>query len=108
MVGVDSHVLRYWETEFKGIKPRRGKSKQRLYRQQDVRLLLMIRQLLHGQGYTIAGAKKVLTRNKTAAPGSQSRAGGYPAISGEQLSLIKQELEKIQDLLRARKKTVKT
>lgn len=65
LVGVDTHVLRYWESEFTFIKPFRGKSKQRLYRRQDVENLLRVRQLLHDEGYTIAGAKKVLISPRT-------------------------------------------
>lgn len=60
IVGVDTHVLRYWETEFAIIKPFRGKSKQRLYRRQDVENLLRIKALLHDEGYTISGARKFL------------------------------------------------
>ena len=60
LVGVEPHVLRYWETEFKLIRPRRAKSNQRLYRRQDVETLLLIRDLLHDRGYTISGAKKIL------------------------------------------------
>nr|WP_051309267.1 MerR family transcriptional regulator [Desulfogranum japonicum] len=62
IVGVDTHVLRYWESEFKNIRPVRGKSKQRLYRRQDIDNLLLIRNLLHYEGYTISGARKLLER----------------------------------------------
>lgn len=64
LVGVDTHVLRYWEAEFSGIRPFRGKSKQRLYRRQDVDNLLQVKRLLHDEGYTIAGARKVLAELK--------------------------------------------
>ncbi|MBP8814960.1 MAG: MerR family transcriptional regulator, partial [Desulfobulbus sp.] len=57
LVGVDPHVLRYWETEFATVRPYRGKSKQRLYRRQDVENLLLIKTLLHDEGYTISGAR---------------------------------------------------
>ncbi|MGE4559093.1 MAG: MerR family transcriptional regulator [Desulfobulbus sp.] len=60
LVGVETHVLRYWESEFALIKPHRGKSKQRLYRRKDVQALLLIKDLLHHQGYTISGARKFL------------------------------------------------
>lgn len=60
LVGVDPHVLRYWETEFATVRPYRGKSKQRLYRRQDVENLLLIKTLLHDEGYTISGARKLL------------------------------------------------
>ncbi len=60
LLGVETHVLRYWESEFPQLKPVRAPSRQRLYRRRDVETLLVIKDLLHGQGYTIAGAKKRL------------------------------------------------
>jgi DNA-binding transcriptional MerR regulator len=59
-VGVDAHVLRYWESEFK-MKPHRSSSGQRLYRKQDLSEFHRIKHLLHDEGYTIAGARKVLS-----------------------------------------------
>jgi len=52
------HVLRYWESEFKVIKPHKGGSLQRLYRRKDLDLILKIKKLLYEEGFTIAGAKK--------------------------------------------------
>jgi DNA-binding transcriptional MerR regulator len=51
------YVLRYWETEFSSIKPQKTRSGQRLYRRQDVELLLRIRSLLYDQRFTIEGAR---------------------------------------------------
>ena len=51
------YVLRYWETEFHSIKPQKTRSGQRLYRRQDVELLLRIRHLLYDQRFTIEGAR---------------------------------------------------
>jgi DNA-binding transcriptional MerR regulator len=59
LVGVEAHVLRYWETEFR-LRPTRSSSGQRLYRKSDLARFLRVRQLLHEEGYTIAGARKVL------------------------------------------------
>ncbi len=61
IVGVPTHVLRYWEREFALVRPRRAPSKQRLYRRKDVEMLLHIKNLLHDEKYTIAGARKVLS-----------------------------------------------
>lgn len=58
--GVKTHVLRYWETEFKAIRPNKSRSNQRLYRRQDVDLILHLKDLLYNQGFTIAGARKKL------------------------------------------------
>ena len=59
LVGVDAHVLRYWESEFR-MRPHRSASGQRLYRKQDLSRFLRVKHLLHDEGYTIAGARKVL------------------------------------------------
>jgi DNA-binding transcriptional MerR regulator len=59
LVGVDAHVLRYWESEF-GMKPHRSSTGQRMYRKQDLTRFLRIRSLLHDEGYTLSGARKVL------------------------------------------------
>ena len=58
--GLEQHVLRYWETEFPQIKPDKGKSKQRLYGKKDLEAVLLIKQLLYKEGYTISGARKKL------------------------------------------------
>ena len=58
--GIKTHVLRYWETEFKAIRPNKSRSNQRLYRKQDVDLILHLKDLLYNQGFTIAGARKKL------------------------------------------------
>jgi DNA-binding transcriptional MerR regulator len=58
ITGLKPHVLRYWESEFKVIKPHKGGSLQRLYRRKDLDLILQIKKLLYEDGFTIAGAKK--------------------------------------------------
>lgn len=58
ITGLKPHVLRYWESEFKVIKPYKGGSLQRLYRKKDLDLILKIKKLLYEEGFTIAGAKK--------------------------------------------------
>jgi DNA-binding transcriptional MerR regulator len=67
LVGVEPHVLRYWETEFR-LRPRRSQAGQRLYRKQEVSRFLRVRQLLHEEGYTIAGARKALSDDAESAP----------------------------------------
>ncbi len=62
ITGVKPHVLRYWESEFSSIRPTKSRSKQRLYRRQDIELILHLKDLLYGQGFTIAGARKQLRR----------------------------------------------
>jgi DNA-binding transcriptional MerR regulator len=64
ITGVAPHVLRYWESEFKIIRPQRATSKQRLYRRVDVENILTIKKLLYEDGYTVPGARKFLTASK--------------------------------------------
>jgi DNA-binding transcriptional MerR regulator len=58
ITGLKAHVLRYWESEFKVIRPHKEGSLQRLYRRKDLDLILKIKRLLYEDGFTIAGAKK--------------------------------------------------
>ncbi len=58
IVGVKPHVLRYWESEFSGLRPLKTRGSHRMYRRVDVDLLSLIRRLLYDEGYTIPGAKK--------------------------------------------------
>lgn len=60
LVGVQAHVLRYWETEFASLSPQKNKSGQRSYRRRDVEIALRIKQLLYNEMFTIAGARKKL------------------------------------------------
>lgn len=55
-----AHVLRFWESEFPKLRPKRTSSGQRLYRKKDVELILKIRHLLHEKKFTIAGAREYL------------------------------------------------
>jgi DNA-binding transcriptional MerR regulator len=60
IVGVEPHVLRYWETEFRSVRPEKSRKGQRVYSRRDVDTLLKVKDLLYGHLYTIAGAKRKL------------------------------------------------
>ena len=60
IVGVEPHVLRYWETEFRSIRPQKSRKGQRIYSRKDVEKLLTVKDLLYTHGFTIAGARKKL------------------------------------------------
>lgn len=92
---VEPYVLRYWESEFKMIRPVRFGSNQRMYRQKDVHLILEIKKLLYEEGFTIAGARKQLLHqakeekdNKL----SQTRKAKEPADLETLLREIQQDL----------------
>lgn len=60
LVGVQPHVLRYWEEEFPSLRPMKTRGSHRMYRRRDVDLAMLIRRLVHDEGFTIAGARKRL------------------------------------------------
>lgn len=60
LVGVRAHVLRYWEEEFGILRPMKTRGAHRQYRRRDVELALVIKRLLHEEGFTVAGARKRL------------------------------------------------
>ena len=60
LCGVETYVLRFWETEFPQMRPGKSGTGQRLYRKRDVEMALRIKSLLYDQGYTIPGARQVL------------------------------------------------
>lgn len=67
IVGIPTYVLRFWESEFKQIHPKRTSSGQRLYRKKDIELILKIKNLLYDQRFTIPGAKQCIQSDATPA-----------------------------------------
>jgi DNA-binding transcriptional MerR regulator len=93
IAGVPPYVLRFWETEFRQIKPKRTDAGQRLYRKQDVALILRIKHLLYDRKFTIEGARQRLKKK----PG---KAAGQPSVDrSPDLAEIKSELIRIRDLI---------
>jgi DNA-binding transcriptional MerR regulator len=91
IAGIKPHVLRYWESEFSGLHPRKNHAGQRIYERRDVELVLEIKKLLYEQRYTISGAKKLLARrNKQAS--EKSVPARKPGDLSEALRLCHQEL----------------
>ena len=62
LVGVKPYVLRYWETEFDVLKPKKSKHNQRMYERRDVENLLLIKKLLYRDRFSIEGARSALKR----------------------------------------------
>ena len=73
LVGVEPHVLRYWESEFR-MRPHRSASGQRLYRKKDIARFLKIKKLLHNEGFTISGARKALSGSTRSPSGGTADA----------------------------------
>ena len=69
IVGVEPHVLRYWETEFRSIRPQKSAKGQRVYTRRDVETLLKVKELLYAHRFTIAGARRKLREGGVEPPG---------------------------------------
>jgi DNA-binding transcriptional MerR regulator len=61
---VETYVLRFWETQFPQLKPNKSGTGQRLYRRRDVETALQIKRLVHGQGYTLMGARQAMSQGR--------------------------------------------
>src|ERR1700730_9861987 len=98
LVGVEPHVLRYWERESRSIRPTKSAKGQRVYSRRDVENLMRVRTLLYGEGFTIAGAKKKLhetpheTRHETMDPDRSTAAGREPRAR-ETLIAVRADIE---------------
>jgi len=102
LTGLKPHVLRYWESEFKVIKPHKGGSSQRLYRRKDLDLILKIKKLLYEDGFTIAGAKKKI-RDLERFENKQMKLNlvekGSDGNAHEFLIAVQKELKGIREML---------
>jgi DNA-binding transcriptional MerR regulator len=92
LVGVEPHVLRYWEREFRSIRPTKSAKGQRVYSRKDVENLMRVRELLYREGFTIAGAKKKLQRSGVE-PNEVAAAPIDGKKTREQLLAIREEIE---------------
>jgi DNA-binding transcriptional MerR regulator len=95
LVGVEPHVLRYWEREFRSIRPTKSAKGQRVYSRRDVENLMRVRELLYREGFTIAGAKKKLQRSgvEPEEPSAVSLSAEQASKTREQLSAMRDEIE---------------
>ncbi len=99
---VKPYVLRYWESEFRWMAPGKSRARQRLYRQRDIDVILLIKKLLYEERFTIAGARKRLRELGVAraAEGTASEAPvAVDAGVRERLQRIRAALEEIRALV---------
>ncbi len=99
ITGIEPHVLRYWESEFKIIRPQRASSKQRLYRRVDVENILTIKKLLYEDGYTVPGARKFLTEKKEEKKSSPKKPKVPGAKARSMLAELKSDLKQLKEIL---------
>jgi len=104
MTELKAYVLRYWETEFKQLKPPKNRAGNRTYRQDDIDLIIYIKNLLYTKKFTIEGARHQLTTEKNSKKedvfASVERVQQAAPARKETLLKIKQELETLLEILR--------
>ncbi len=116
VLGVETYVLRFWETQFPFLKPKHTRTKHRFYQERDVAVLRVIKRLLHDEGFTIAGANKHIkefgidtlmtakTAPKSAASSSPERAAPAETSAADGnarkvLNEVRRDLETIHKIL---------
>src|SRR5437868_6367803 len=101
LVGVEPYVLRYWETEFSGLSPKKSGTGHRLYRRKDIELLLKIKHLLYEKRFTIEGARQTLqTEARAPKPPRLSKRAQAELFGDDPLPEIRRELKEILLLLK--------
>jgi DNA-binding transcriptional MerR regulator len=99
LLGVEPYVLRYWETEFTVLSPKKSGTGHRLYRRKDVELLLRIKHLLYEKKFTIEGARQALQASpKTSKARGANR--NQQELFEDPLPGIRRELLEILELLK--------
>jgi DNA-binding transcriptional MerR regulator len=101
LLGVEPYVLRYWETEFPSLSPKKSGTGHRLYRRKDVELLLRIKQLLYEKRYTIQGARQFLQSEPLQVERKSTRKRAQQELfSDDPIQDIRRELSAILELLK--------
>ena len=91
IVGVETHVLRYWESEFRSVRPQKSARGQRIYSRRDVDTLLKVKELLYSHRFTIAGAKRKLRDGgvEPLAEPSAEAAPSAPQVAAPDLTSVR-------------------
>jgi DNA-binding transcriptional MerR regulator len=98
LLGVEAYVVRFWETEFPGLSPKKSDTGQRLFRRKDVELLLRIKHLLYEKKFTIEGARQSLTQRRRE---SESPLEVQQKLFGnDPIPMIREELLSLLELLK--------
>lgn len=98
ITSVEPHVLRYWETIFKDLSPRKNKAGNRTYREQDITLILKLKDLVQNKKYSTAGAQKILEEEK-AGDTEAEEAQNLPPEARKDLNEVRVFLEKLMEKL---------
>lgn len=96
LLGLKAHVLRYWETQFPQLRPAKNRSGNRVYQARQIKLIALLKRLLHEELYTVAGARRhleQLRRKGELAPAVKR------ALDDEMIELLQRELLALREVL---------
>ncbi|MDH3272677.1 MAG: MerR family transcriptional regulator [Gemmatimonadota bacterium] len=96
LTGLKPHVLRYWETQFDVLNPTKNRAGNRVYRQRDVEVVLLVKHLLYDEKYTIEGANQKLVDMRR---GGELEEERHDVVAPDFLTGIKAELVELRDIL---------
>lgn len=96
LTGIETHVLRYWETRFEVLHPVKNQAGNRVYRPREVELVFLLKRLLYEDKYTVEGARQELARMRKAGGLDKARKA---ALAPELRGQLKNDLEELMDIL---------
>jgi DNA-binding transcriptional MerR regulator len=96
ITGLKPHVLRYWETQFEVLNPTKNRAGNRVFRPKDIELVLLVKNLLYEEKYTIEGARQRLLELRQAGELAEER---QVILEPEFLSIMKEELNGLMEVL---------
>ncbi|MBR9990287.1 MAG: MerR family transcriptional regulator [Gemmatimonadetes bacterium] len=96
LVGLPAHVLRYWESQFSMLNPTKNRSGNRAYQRKEIKLILLVKQLLHVEKYTVEGAKQRIDQLRKG--GDLPRATSI-ALNEQMIAVLREELFELRDML---------
>lgn len=96
LVGLKPHVLRYWESQFSALRPSKNRSGNRVYLRREIELVLLVKQLLYDEKYTIEGARQKLDRLRT---GKELTEEARVALDREMIQMLRDELHEVLEVL---------
>lgn len=97
LVGLPAHVLRYWESQFSVLSPSKNRSGNRVYQRKEIKLILLVKQLLQVEKYTIEGAKQRIDQLKR---GGGIQGATAQALDEQMFSVLRDELRELHALLK--------
>jgi DNA-binding transcriptional MerR regulator len=97
LVGLPAHVLRYWESQFPVLSPSKNRSGNRVYQRKEIKLILLVKKLLHEDKYTVEGAKQKLDQLRR---GAGIRTVAARALDEQMAGVLREELLALNELLK--------